>query len=100
MWKFDELHKVAIQHLDQPFSPFNIVNKFTLTSKYEVAECFLPALLALARQSKLISVEERCQIEFEYALKVAAVREELKMMRVMNSIPRIYHPPMKDPLLA
>ncbi|KAI6043402.1 hypothetical protein EDC04DRAFT_2562969, partial [Pisolithus marmoratus] len=99
MWEFDELRNVAIQHLDQPSPsfnaadtppPFNPVDKFALASKYDIKEWFLPALLALARRSKPISVEEGRLIGFENALKVAAVREELKMTRVMNSIPRNY----------
>ncbi|KAI6040624.1 hypothetical protein EDC04DRAFT_3140241 [Pisolithus marmoratus] len=99
MWEFDELRNVAIQHLDQPSPsfnaadtppPFNPVDKFALASKYEIKEWYLPALLTLARRSKPISIEEGHRIGFENALKVAAVREELKMMRVMNSIPRNY----------
>lgn len=71
-----------------------------MNSKYEITECFLPALLALAPRFKPISVDEGRRIEFEYALKMAAVQEELKMTTVMNLIPRNCHPPVKDPLLA
>ncbi|KAI6043408.1 hypothetical protein EDC04DRAFT_3088107 [Pisolithus marmoratus] len=74
MWEFDELRSVAIQHPDQPSPSFNAVDKFTLASKYEIKEWYLPALLALARWSKPISVEEGHGIGFENALKVAAVR--------------------------
>ncbi|KAI6040611.1 hypothetical protein EDC04DRAFT_2566843 [Pisolithus marmoratus] len=96
MWKFDELRKVAIQRLDQPFQPLNPVEKFVLASKYGIKQWILPALLVLAQRSEPISVEEGHRIGFDNALKLAAVREEFKRTRLVNLIHRKYTLKLRD----
>ncbi|KAI6040621.1 hypothetical protein EDC04DRAFT_1459408 [Pisolithus marmoratus] len=81
MWDFNNLRNVAIQHLDVPSGPLGPADKFALASKYETKKWLLPALIALARRSEPISVEEGRCIGFENALKLAAVREKLAAIR-------------------
>lgn len=78
MWEFKRLREVAIQHLDLPSKPLPPIDKFVLASKYGIKKWMLPALLELAERARPISVEEGRLIGFENALKLAAVREELK----------------------
>ncbi|KAI6035988.1 hypothetical protein BKA83DRAFT_4156596 [Pisolithus microcarpus] len=68
MWDFHGLRNAAIQHLDTPSLPLDPIDKW-----------LLPALLALARRSAPISIEEGRCIGFENALKLASVREKLKL---------------------
>ncbi|KAI6043418.1 hypothetical protein EDC04DRAFT_3138576 [Pisolithus marmoratus] len=89
-WKFDELRNVAIQHLDPPFRPLTPVTKLELASEYKIKQWLLPALLALAQWTEPISVWEGRRIGLENALKLAAVREELKTAKMMDRLYEIY----------
>ncbi|KAI6124778.1 hypothetical protein EDD16DRAFT_1703578 [Pisolithus croceorrhizus] len=79
MWEFKDLREVAIQHLDLPSRPLAPVEKFVLASKYGIKRWLLPALTQLAERPWPISVEEGRRIGLENALKLAAVRERLKV---------------------
>ncbi|KIO11434.1 hypothetical protein M404DRAFT_995094 [Pisolithus tinctorius Marx 270] len=84
MWEFNELRDTAIQRLDSPSQPLDPVNKLVLASKYEIKKWQLPALVELADRPSPISVEEGRLIGFENALKLAAVREEFKTMKLVD----------------
>lgn len=85
MWEFKRLREVAIQHLDLPSKPLGPIDKFVLASKYGIKKWLLPSLLELAKRARPISVEEGRRIGFENALKLAAVREELKMTNTIGN---------------
>ncbi|KIK19623.1 hypothetical protein PISMIDRAFT_682942 [Pisolithus microcarpus 441] len=86
MWDFHGLRNAAIQHLDVSSQSLNPIDKVELALQYDIREWLLPALLALARRSAPISVEEGRRIGFENALKLASVREKLKLRTVEEKI--------------
>ncbi|KAI5983060.1 hypothetical protein EDD15DRAFT_2179678, partial [Pisolithus albus] len=86
MWDFHGLRNAAIQHLDVSSKSLNPIDKVELALQYDIKEWLLPALLALAQRSAPISVEEGRRIGFENALKLASVREKLKLRTVEEKI--------------
>ncbi|KIK19624.1 hypothetical protein PISMIDRAFT_682944 [Pisolithus microcarpus 441] len=84
MWEFKRLREVAIQHLDLPSKSLGSIEKFVLASKYGIKKWLLPALLELAERARPIGVEEGRLIGFENALKLAAVREQLKVTNTID----------------
>ncbi|KAI6130100.1 hypothetical protein EV401DRAFT_2128668 [Pisolithus croceorrhizus] len=86
MWEFKELREVAILYSDLPSRPLGPVSKFVLASKYGIRRWLLPALIELAERSWPLSLEEGHRIGFENALKLAAVRERLRVANTMDWI--------------
>ncbi|KAI5983067.1 hypothetical protein EDD15DRAFT_1629540 [Pisolithus albus] len=85
MWDFRGLRNAAIQHLGTPSLPLDPIDKMELALQYDIRVWLVPALLALAQRSAPISVEEGRRIGFENALKLASVREKLKLQTVVET---------------
>ncbi|KIM53064.1 hypothetical protein SCLCIDRAFT_1223238 [Scleroderma citrinum Foug A] len=77
MWEFDGLRKAAIDTLG--YSKINAVDKLVAANRYNIDEWLLPALLSLAQRPESFSIEEGHRIGLETALKLASVREKLKV---------------------
>ncbi|KAI6117712.1 hypothetical protein EDD16DRAFT_997716 [Pisolithus croceorrhizus] len=86
MWDFHGLRNAAIKHLDTPPQSLDPIDKVELALQYDIREWLLPALLALARRSAPISVDEGRRIGFENALKLASVREKLQLGTVEETV--------------
>ncbi|KAI6162489.1 hypothetical protein EDD17DRAFT_549756 [Pisolithus thermaeus] len=86
MWDFHGLRNAAVSHPDTPPQPLDPIDKLELALQYDIREWLLPALLALARRSAPISVEEGRRIGFENALKLASVREKLQLGTVEETV--------------
>jgi len=90
MWEFDGLRMAAIDTLGH--SKINAVDKLVAAKRYNIDEWLLPALLSLAQRPELISIEEGHRIGLETALKLASVREKLKVEPVQKlSAATTYH---------
>ncbi|KAI6139541.1 hypothetical protein BKA82DRAFT_4223017 [Pisolithus tinctorius] len=59
-------------------------DKVVLALQYNIREWLLPAFLALAKRPAPISIEEGRRIGFENALKLASVREKLRLEIVVE----------------
>ncbi|KAI6040629.1 hypothetical protein EDC04DRAFT_1460135 [Pisolithus marmoratus] len=82
MWEFTSLRTAAISWLDtSDASPCRSshVERVMFAMQYGIKEWLLPSLLALAQRPEPISVEEGRQLGIETALKLASVREKLKL---------------------
>ncbi|KAI6141496.1 hypothetical protein BKA82DRAFT_161628 [Pisolithus tinctorius] len=90
MWEFVGLRNAAIQHLDIPSKPVDPIDKVVLALQYNVREWLLPAFLALAKRPTPISIEEGRCIGFENALKLALVREKLRLEMVVEEFAFTY----------
>ncbi|KAI6139533.1 hypothetical protein BKA82DRAFT_4222960 [Pisolithus tinctorius] len=60
------------------------VEKIVLAMQYDIKEWLLSSLLALAQRPDPISIEEGRRLGIETALKLASVREKLKLERMRN----------------
>jgi len=92
MWEFDGLRMAAIDILGH--SKINAVDKLVAAKRYNIDEWLLPALLSLAQRPELISIEEGHRIGLETALKLASVREKLKVEPVQKTV-SCHHLPHK-----
>ncbi|KAI5987144.1 hypothetical protein F5J12DRAFT_916092 [Pisolithus orientalis] len=90
-WEFTGLHNTAIEYLDCPLRPLDPITKVELALQYNIQEWLLLALLVLVRRSAPISIEEGHRIGFENALKLASVREKLRLETAVEEFPYIYH---------
>ncbi|KAI5996623.1 hypothetical protein F5J12DRAFT_352718 [Pisolithus orientalis] len=90
-WEFTGLRNAAIEYLDCPLRPLDPITKVELALQYNIQEWLLSALLVLARRSAPISIEEGRRIGFENALKLASVREKLRLETAVEEFPYIYH---------
>lgn len=81
MWEFTNLRTAAISWLDIGNGDLDHVDKIVLAMQYNIKEWLLPSLLALAQRPDPISVEEGRYLGIETALKLASVREKLKLKR-------------------
>ncbi|KAI5996619.1 hypothetical protein F5J12DRAFT_725567, partial [Pisolithus orientalis] len=90
MWEFVGLRNAAIQHLDIPSELVDPIDKVVLALQYNIREWLLPAFLALAKRPTPISIEEGRRIGFENALKLASVREKLRLVMVVEEFTFTY----------
>ncbi|KAI6146765.1 hypothetical protein BKA82DRAFT_145948 [Pisolithus tinctorius] len=90
MWEFVGLRNAVIQHLDIPSELVDPIDKVVLALQYNIREWLLPAFLALAQRPALISIEEGRRIGFENALKLASVREKLRLEMVVEEFTFTY----------
>ena len=79
MWEFDGPRNAAIRHLDSLEHPIDPIDKVVLATQYEIKEWLLPALLKLAQRSEPISIEESRRIGLETTVKLASVREKVRL---------------------
>ena len=79
MWEFGGLRRSAIDKLDHGFDPVSPVDRFILAIQYDIKEWVLPALLKLAQRPKPISPEEGRKLGLNVALKIASVREKIRI---------------------
>ncbi|KAG6326709.1 hypothetical protein ID866_12380 [Astraeus odoratus] len=77
MWMFDGIREATIRALES--LPMAAIDKLIYAMKYDIRQWLLPSLLLLARRPEPISVEEGRRMGFETALKLASVREKLKL---------------------
>jgi len=79
MWEFGGLRKSAIDNLASGSNALVPVHKLTLALRYDVTEWTMPALLQLAQRPEPISIEEGRMLGLETALKIASVREKIRI---------------------
>ncbi|KIO04197.1 hypothetical protein M404DRAFT_26410 [Pisolithus tinctorius Marx 270] len=84
MWEFTNLRTAAISWLDTGNAALDHVEKIVLAMQYDLKEWLLSSLLALAQRPDPISIEEGRRLGIETALKLASVREKLKLERMRN----------------
>ncbi|KAI6040619.1 hypothetical protein EDC04DRAFT_2566837, partial [Pisolithus marmoratus] len=88
MWEFDELRNAAIQYLDPSSQRLHPVDKFVLALQYDIKKWLLPTLLELAARAEPINTEEGHRIGLEKVVKLAAVREDVEKLRVIDVLLR------------
>lgn len=84
MWEFASLRKAAISWLDTSPASLHrsdLIEKIVLATRYDIKEWLLPSLLAIAQRPDPISVEEGKRLGIETALKLASVREKLRLQK-------------------
>ncbi|KAI5997633.1 hypothetical protein F5J12DRAFT_895761 [Pisolithus orientalis] len=81
MWEFTNLRMTAMCWLDND-ATLDHVEKIVLATQYGIKQWLLPSLFALAQRPDPISVEEGTRLGIETALKLASVREQLKLESV------------------
>ncbi|KAI6124775.1 hypothetical protein EDD16DRAFT_521522 [Pisolithus croceorrhizus] len=82
MWEFASLRTAAVRGLEANVaSPcrLDLIEKVVFATRYDIKEWLLPSLLAIARRPNPISVEEGRRLGIETALKLASVREKLRL---------------------
>ncbi|KAI6043412.1 hypothetical protein EDC04DRAFT_2891036 [Pisolithus marmoratus] len=87
MWEFTSLRTAAISWLDTSGASAyrsDHVERIVFAMQYGIEEWLLPSLLALAQRPDPISVEEGRRLGIETALKLASVREKLKLEKRYN----------------
>ncbi|KAI6040610.1 hypothetical protein EDC04DRAFT_2602387 [Pisolithus marmoratus] len=92
MWEFANLRAAAISWLDTSDASLcrpDPVERVALATQYDIKEWLLPSLLALARRPDPIGVEEGRRLGIETALKLASVREKLKLESVSEVSKRL-----------
>ncbi|KAL4076913.1 hypothetical protein V8B97DRAFT_1938176 [Scleroderma yunnanense] len=90
MWEFDGLRKAAIDTLS--VSKITAITKLVAAKQYNIDEWLLPALLALAQRPEPISVEEAHRIGLETTVKLASVREKIKIEITTDTTPCSFKP--------
>ncbi|KAI6040626.1 hypothetical protein EDC04DRAFT_1459445 [Pisolithus marmoratus] len=88
MWEFDELRNAAIQYLDPSSQRLHPVDKFVLALQYDIKKWLLPTLLELAARAEPINTEEGHRIGLENVVKLAAVREDIEKLKVIDVLLR------------
>ncbi|KAI5983064.1 hypothetical protein EDD15DRAFT_2179700, partial [Pisolithus albus] len=84
MWEFTTLREAAISWLDTSDASLyrsDPLEKIVLANRYDIKEWLLPSLLALAQRPDPISIEEGRRLGLETALKLASVREKLRLQK-------------------
>ncbi|KAI5987322.1 hypothetical protein EDC04DRAFT_2912996 [Pisolithus marmoratus] len=87
MWEFTSLRTAAISWLDTSDASVcrsDHVERIVFAMQYGIKEWLLPSLLALVQRPELISVEEGMRLGIKTALKLASVREKLKLQIKYN----------------
>jgi hypothetical protein len=74
MWDFDQMRKVAIKKLSE--ARIDPMQKIVIAHKYEIEEWYEGAYVALAQRDNPLTVEEARTVGFEFAIKMAQVREK------------------------
>lgn len=75
MWDFIKIRQTAIEKLQT--RPLDLITKIELAHKYEIREWLFGAYLALGKRIEPLSVEEGHRLGFDFAIKMASVREQL-----------------------
>ncbi|KAI5997683.1 hypothetical protein F5J12DRAFT_851199, partial [Pisolithus orientalis] len=94
MWECTSLRAAAISWLDGSSATLGDVEKVALAMQYDIKGWLLPSLLALAQRHNPISVEEGRRLGIETALKLASVREGLRLERLDPTAARLDFAPM------
>ena len=75
MWDFLKIRQTAIEKLQA--RPLDLITKIELAHKYEIREWLFGAYLALGKRVDPLTVEEGHRLGFDFAIKMASVREQL-----------------------
>lgn len=73
MWKVTELRTLAIANLERISLP--AIQKVELTHEFDIQDWYMSAYKALVKRSGALSVEEATKLGFEFAIKLAGIRE-------------------------
>lgn len=75
MWDFLKIRQTAIEKLQA--RSLDLITKIELAHKYEIREWLFGAYLALGKRLEPLSVGEGQRLGFDFAIKMASVREQL-----------------------
>ena len=79
MWEFDDVLRNSIDRIQYHSVKMRPVEKVALALQYDMQEWLVPGLDELAKRSEPIGIEDVNLLGLDVALKVAAVRESLRM---------------------
>ncbi|EJC98678.1 uncharacterized protein FOMMEDRAFT_143095 [Fomitiporia mediterranea MF3/22] len=75
MWGFTRIRQTAIEKLQN--NSIDLITKIELAHKYDIREWLFGAYLALGKRAEPLSVGEGARLGYDFALKMATVREQL-----------------------
>ncbi|KAI5117707.1 hypothetical protein M0805_003196 [Coniferiporia weirii] len=75
MWNFTKIRQTAIEKLQR--NNIDIVTKVELAHRYDIREWLFGGYLALGKREEPLTVEEAARLGFDFAVKMARVREQL-----------------------
>jgi len=73
LWEFKEICDLTIADLERMTLP--VVQKIEIAHKFGIQNWYIPAYKALVKRSEALSLEEATQLGFEFAIKLAGIRE-------------------------
>lgn len=82
MWSFERIRRLSISELHK--LPLDTVRKVELAHKYDISEWYHPTYLALALRENPLSVEEAARLGFDFAVKMAQVREKVLKDKLLH----------------
>lgn len=75
MWGFTKIRQTAIEKLQN--NNIDLVTKIELAHRYDIREWLFGAYLALGKRLEPLTVDEGARLGYDFALKMASVREQL-----------------------
>lgn len=75
MWGFTKIRQTAIEKLQN--NNIDLITKIELAHRYDIREWLFGAYLALGKRPEPLTVNEGARLGYDFALKMASVREQL-----------------------
>ncbi|KAL5519555.1 hypothetical protein ACEPAH_1238 [Sanghuangporus vaninii] len=91
MWGFSKIRQTAIEKLQN--NDIDLITKIELAHKFDIREWLFGAYLALGKRLEPLSVEEGARLGYDFALKMANVREQLLRDKIAHPAAYRQRPP-------